>query len=408
MHEGSLKMLRPWFAVLTALSILNPLQPPLVFAQSAPDTAEATTFNTQQLDALLAPIALYPDTLLTQTLMAASFPVQIVEAQRWLEDPAHKSLTGDALAKAMNAENWDPSVKATVAVPQVLAMLNSKLDWTQQVGYAFTNQQADVLKSVQRLRQQAKAANTLQSSPQQVVKTEQQTIIIEQAQPNVVYVPSYNPAVVYGAWPYPAYPPVYVPPPPGYVAGTALIGGLAFGAGLAITASLWDVGRPNWYGGNVNVNVNRYNNINVNHPAIRNGGWRAGGGAAGRPVGFNRPPAGPVGHPARPGGLPAGAIGRQNVSVSGGLVNRPNRPSGQTPPIGAGNRPGAGGGGVQHFNPANRPAAQHANIQRPAGGGAFSGVGDGRQAGQFSARGGQSRQQMQRPAGGGHFGGRRR
>lgn len=180
--------------------------------------------------------------------MASTFPLQVVAAQRWAEDPAHKGLSGDALTKALDPEPWDPSVKSLVPFPEVLAMMNANLDWMQQLGYAFAEQQADVLNSVQRLRQQAQANGNLQSTAQQVVRTDQQAIVIEPAQPNVVYVPSYNPTVVYGAWPYPAYPPVYLPPPPGYYVGTALATGLAFGAGVAITAGLWNWARPAWGG----------------------------------------------------------------------------------------------------------------------------------------------------------------
>src|SRR5208283_1590416 len=166
----------------TSLTGLYPLQ-------ARAQTAETQQFNAEQLDALLAPIALYPDPLLAQVLMASTFPLEVVSAQRWVEDPAHKSLTGDALAKSVEAQTWDPSVKSLVPFPQVLALLNSNLDWMQQLGYAFADQQA----SVQRLRAQAQAAGNLQTTDQQVVRREQQTIIIEPAQPSVVYVPNYNP-----------------------------------------------------------------------------------------------------------------------------------------------------------------------------------------------------------------------
>ena len=145
-------------AVVAALALVVP---PPSFAQTptpAVAGAEATAFNAEQLDALLAPIALYPDALLAQVLMAATYPLQVVEASRWLDNPANKSLTGDALTQALAGQNWDPSVKSLVPFPQVLAMLNSKLDWTQQLGYAFATQQADVMNSVQRLRLQAQAA----------------------------------------------------------------------------------------------------------------------------------------------------------------------------------------------------------------------------------------------------------
>ncbi len=189
------------------------------------ETTETQEYNAEQLDALLAPIALYPDPLLAQVLMASTFPLEVVTAGRWIEDPANKPLSGDALAEAVKAETWDPSVKSLVPFPSVLALLNSNLDWTQQLGYAFADQQEAVMDSVQRLRLQAQSTGNLQTTEQQIVHTEQQVITIEPAQPTVVYVPNYNPTVVYGAWPYPAYPPVYLPPPPGYTFGTARLAG---------------------------------------------------------------------------------------------------------------------------------------------------------------------------------------
>jgi hypothetical protein len=434
--------------ILTACLILHATWPSPLAAQqpAAPATAQpaAEGFDTQQLDALLAPIALYPDSLLTQVLMAATFPLQVVETQRWLDNPANKSLTGDALTKALAAQSWDPSVKSLVPFPQVIAQMNANLDWMQQVGYAFTAQQQDVLNSVQRLRDQAQSNGKLQSSPQQTVSTQtdpggQTAIVIQPAQPNTVYVPVYNPTDVYGAWPYPAYPPVYLPPPPGYVFGTALATGLAFGAGVAIAGGLWGWASPNWGRGNVNVNVNHWNNINVNRQQINSNVWRASNRPGGLPPNLQRPPGGPVGRPAHAGGLPANAIGRPNVSVPGNLVDRPgrqnpgsnigsgNRPNlspGSRPNPGAGqgalaNRPGnaggsnvanasrpnvqrpqAGGGGGGAATPrpnVQRPqgggAASRPNVQRPqGGGGAFGGQNQGQRAQQFGQRGAQSRQ----------------
>ncbi|MGH7083416.1 MAG: DUF3300 domain-containing protein, partial [Acetobacteraceae bacterium] len=148
---------------------------------------EPAAFNTEQLDAMLAPIALYPDSLLTQVLMAATYPLQIVEASRWLEQGGNAQLHGDALAQALTSQNWDPSVKSLVPFPEVLAMMNSKLDWTQQLGYAFATQQAAVMNSVQRLRSQAEQAGSLQSTAQQTVSSEQGAIVIQPANPQVVY-----------------------------------------------------------------------------------------------------------------------------------------------------------------------------------------------------------------------------
>jgi uncharacterized protein DUF3300 len=359
--------------------------------------------------------------------MASTFPLEVLTAARWIEDPDHKTLSGDALAEAVEPQTWDPSVKSLVPFPSVLALLNSNLDWTQQLGYAFADQQPAVMDSVQRLRAQAQSAGNLQSTEQQIVHTEQQVIIIEPAQPNVVYVPSYNPTIVYGAWPYPAYPPVYLPPPPGYAFGAALVSGMAFAAGVAVVGSLWGWARPGWGGGYVNVNVNRYNSINVNRTHINSNVWQPNR-PAGRPAGLQRPPNGPVGRPARPNGLPANAVGRQNVHVPASAVNRParpnagqgnlaNRPAGTNAGQAAGNRvnPGRGIGDRPRGNAAApagagaRSAAQRAAPARQPE--AFRGMDRGREAAQFGARGNQSRaaSQIQRPGNaGGGAGGRGR
>jgi hypothetical protein len=424
-------------------------------------------YTDEQLDALLAPIALYPDDLLSQVLMATTYPVDVVSAYRWTQDPAHKDLKGDTLTKALESENWDPSVKSLVPFPQVLNMMNDKLDWVQQVGYAMGAQQADVFASVQRLRKQAQNEGNLESTPQQTVTTQPaaqgggQTIVIQPAQPDVVYVPTYNPSVVYGTWPYPSYPPVYWPPPPAYYPGQALMTGLAFGAGIAITAGLWGWAGCNWGGGNVNVNVNRYNNLNTNRTAnrqrLQNSNWQPQRGQGGQGAGNRRPPGGPVGRPARANGLPANGIGRSSVSAPGNISRPPGGlgPNRNNPAIGNGNRPGAGQGGRPNGPGGNggrppgagqgagRPNGPGGNGGRPAagqrpsvnggpgangggnragagnragggqrpqarsnrqGGAGLSGQRQGRSAGQFGQRGAQSRQSM-RSAGGG--GGRR-
>lgn len=226
---------------------------------------------------MLASLALYPDALLAQVLMASTYPGDVADAAAWSK--AHPDASGDDAVRQVADQPWDPSVQSLVAFPAVLATLGQDPAWVQRVGDAFLAQPDAVMDSVQRLRRQAQAAGNLESNEQQRVIVQpaapassttttvvqpatEQTIIIEPADPQVVYVPSYNPTVVYGTWPNPSYPPVYYPPPPGYYLGSALVAGLAFGAGVAIVDSLW--GDCDWGHGDVDIDVNRYNNINRN------------------------------------------------------------------------------------------------------------------------------------------------
>ena len=227
--------------------------------------SEAPTFSKERLDQLLAPIALYPDSLLTQVLMASTYPAQVGQAVAW--SASHPNDKGDAAVSKAESQGWEPAVTSLVAFPQVLATMGQKPEWVQELGDAFLAQPNDTMDAVQRLRKAAQAAGQLKSTEQQKVVVQnptpqQSVIVIEPAQPQVVYVPMYNPTVVYGAWPYPSYPPYYIPPPPGYYVGNALLTGMAFGAGLAITNSLW--GGYNWGRNDVDININRYNNVNVN------------------------------------------------------------------------------------------------------------------------------------------------
>src|ERR1700692_3634955 len=180
----------------------------------------AKTFSQQELDELMAPIALYPDALMAQILMASTYPLQVVEAARWSK--ANPSIKDKALEDSREKQAWDPSVKALTSVPQVLTMMNEKIDWTQKLGDAFLAQQADLLKTAQTLRKKAEDAGNLKSSENLTVtkETEQnvQVIKIEQPNPQVVYVPTYNPATIYGPWWYPVPPPYYYYPP-GYAYG---------------------------------------------------------------------------------------------------------------------------------------------------------------------------------------------
>jgi hypothetical protein len=251
---------RPRLLLMCAALAAAPLAAIVVMPANAIAQTPAKVSN-QQLDSLTAPIALYPDALLAQVLMASTFPQDVEAAAAWSK--ANSQVKGDDAVKAVASQPWDPSVQSLVAFPQVLATMASKPDWVTQLGNAFLAQPDDVMDSVQHLRKQAQSAGNLKSSEQQKVVVEQSTIQIVPANPEVVYVPTYNPTVVYGTWPYPAYPPVYVPPPPGYAIATGFATGLAFGAGIAVANSLW--GGFNWNTHDVNINVNRYNNVNVNN-----------------------------------------------------------------------------------------------------------------------------------------------
>ncbi len=205
--------------------------------------------------------------------MAATYPADVADAAKWSK--ANPNQKGDAALKAVESQDWDPSVKSLIAFPQVIQTMGEKPDWVQNLGDAFLASSKDVLDSAQRLRAQAQKAGNLKTTEQQKVIVEpapeapQQTVIkIEPANPQVVYVPTYNPTVVYGTWPYPAYPPYYIPPPPAYYPGAALASGIMFGVGVAATAALW--GGCNWGRGDVNINVNKYNSVNTNRQISAN------------------------------------------------------------------------------------------------------------------------------------------
>ncbi len=203
------------------------------FAQNAPPAEGNPTFSQQELDQMLAPIALYPDPLLSQILMAATYPLEVVEAARW--SSANPALTGDAAVQAVANQNWDPSVKSLVAFPQVLQTLDQKIEWTERLGDAFLAQQSQVMDTVQKLRQKAQQVGNLSSNSQIQVTQSDGSIEVAAANPEVVYVPYYDPAVVYGSWWWPDYPPVYWAPWPGY----GWYGGFAWGIGIGIGADFY-------------------------------------------------------------------------------------------------------------------------------------------------------------------------
>src|ERR1044071_8679814 len=245
-------------------------------AQQAQSQAMTTTTTDQQtttlppgeLDSLVAPIALYSDQLLAQTLAASTYPLEVIQLQQWMDK--NKNLTGQALADAVAKQQWDPSVQGLVAFPDVVQRMAGNIQWTTDLGNAFLAQQSDVMAAVQRMRGKAQGTGNLKTSSQQTVQTKtvesgQQVITIEPAQPDVVYVPSYDPVVVYGAAPpaYPYYPYTY----PGYYPGMGLAWGAAGFALGAWAGGYW--GNCDWNHGDVNINnnnnFNRNNNFNQNN-----------------------------------------------------------------------------------------------------------------------------------------------
>lgn len=428
-----------------ALGQAAPAPAPAAAPRAVATSGQQDRLSQAQLEQLLAPIALYPDDLLMQMLMASTYPLEVVQAKRWLGQGQNAALRGDALAQALVAQSWDPSVKSLVPFPDVLTMMNDQLEWTQQVGDAVLAQQQDVMNSIQVLRGRAQAAGTLQSGPQQTVNVTQnvaapppaagaaapvvapppQVITIAPTQPDTVYVPAYDPNVVYGSWPYPQTPPYYYPPPVGWGLGSALLTGMAFAGGAAIVGSLWGWGNANWGGGDINVNANRYNNINANRGQISGNTWRhdsshrggvaysnddvrnrvganrpgggdraqardqmrgridqaqRGEGIGGRPGGGDRPGLGSGGRPGGGDGPGLGGGGRPGGADRPGVGGGGGRPGGgDRPGLGSGGRPGGGdragiGGGGRSGDgtglgggAGQRPGA---GAQRPGGGGA--------------------------------------
>jgi hypothetical protein len=223
-----------------------------------------------QLDSLVAPIALYPDPLLSQVLVASTYPLEIIQLQQWLLK--NGTLKGDALTTAVQKQDWDPSIQAMAVLPDVVKRLADDITWTTDLGNAFLAQQSDVMDAVQRMRAKAQKAGNLKSNEQMTVETkvvEKQTVVvIQQTNPQVVYVPMYSPVVVYGPPIYP-YPPIYYPPPSYYAAGAVF----AFGVGIAIGAAYhggWGYGCGWGHSYNsIHINVNNnyvrhYNNTNIN------------------------------------------------------------------------------------------------------------------------------------------------
>jgi uncharacterized protein DUF3300 len=351
------------FAVLMSFLLVLTVIPADASAQASSPTApvpasqgeEYAPLTPEELDGLVAPIALYPDALVAQVLGAATFPYEIVDAVVWLKQ--NSTLNGESLMKAVDQQSWDPAVKALTQFPSVLDNLAKNLAWTSSLGEASATQQQDVMDAIQRMRAKAYAAGNLKSSSEiKVVQESPQTIIIQPANPQIVYVPTYNPTVIYGA-------PVVVP---GYssadVAAAAI---LSFGAGIAVGAMIsggccgwgWGYWGTSWHSHTIIYNRNIYVGNSYWRGGYYGGGYRPPGYPGYRPPGY-RPPSYP-GYPGygRPPAttLPAGP-------VSG---NRPGGGAPSTRPTNPGNRPGnnpstrPGGGGIpstQPANPGNRPS----------------------------------------------------
>src|SRR5437773_4962744 len=253
---------------ITCVSLLlagTPLVQAWHVSQQPATAHQAVKIPSNQLDALVAPIALYPDNLLSQTLVASTYPLEIIQLQQWLDK--HKDLGKDQkkLAEQVKKQSWDPSIQAMAALPDLAKRLADDIQWTTDLGNAFLAQQSDVMDAIQRMRSKAQSKGSLQSNQQQSVEVQtvesKQVIVIEQANPQVVYVPSYDPVYAYGPPVYP-YPPIYYPPysTRAVIAASAI----SFGVGMAIGAARG--GGRGWrcgWGGN-DINTNNNNNFNRN------------------------------------------------------------------------------------------------------------------------------------------------
>jgi hypothetical protein len=365
-------------------------------AQAPPQPSQGPPYTQQtpeELQQLVAPIALYPDSLVAQILAASTFPEEVVQADRWVQ--THPGLKDQALAQAVDQEPWDPSVKALTAFPSVLGNMDKNLSWTSSLGDAYYNQQQDVMDAVQVMRQKAKQAGTLKSTPQQTVSTEGSTIIVEPANPGVVYIPEYDPWLVYG-YPIVAWPGWY--PYPGiWYEGPYLSFGIGFGIGF-FGGFGWGWGHwgCDWHNRYPIYDHNRYYSRSTtfyNRNYFYRGRGARGEIGARPPAGF-RPPSGHVGGPAGGGARPQTGVRPPsgNVGGPGGGGVRPQ--TGVRPPSG-----NIGGGGRVYNSPGGttRPFSGSSQAARgygaPSSGqsgtrsGAFSGYGQGGQTRGYSSRG---------------------
>ena len=363
----------------------------------------------EQLDSLVAPIALYPDPLLTQTLVASTYPLELVQLHQWFGQ--NKGLKDKALSEAVQKQNWDPSIQAMAPFPDLVKQLAENIKWTTDLGNAFLAQQADVMDAVQRMRAKAKGKGNLKTTEQQTVETKviekKEVIVIEPAKTEVVYVPSYNPTVVYGDPFYP-YPPIYYPPAGYYAAGMAL----SFGVGVALGAAWgggwgWNAG---WGNNNVYINHNNnfvnnsnrnYNrqNINQRNQGGRSNTWQHNPAHRGGAPYANRETASRFGGNARGDSL-ANRQASARQSVSGRTAANSFNAGGANRNGGAGDRAGSAGvgGGDRVGNRSVSPS------QNSRGAGAFGGSGGGLSG--SAARSSSQRGASSMRSGGGFSGGR--
>ena len=386
----------------------------VLLAQAPPAAAPAAApakIAPEKLDSLVAPIALYPDPLLAQTLVAATYPLELMQLQQWLGK--NKNLKDKALADAVAKQPWDPAIQSMAPLPDVVKRLCDDIQWTTDLGNAFLDQQSDVMDAVQRMRKKAQDKGALKTNEQQKVETqvvESKTVIIVQpSDPEVIYVPVYSPTVVYPPPVYP-YPPIYYPPPP--PPGAAF---MTFTAGVMIGAAVWGGsccnagwGSNNTVNVNVNNNYNKNTNVkagNVQHNSAHRGGAPYSNSATASKYG---------------GSTKGGAAGRQQnagASPSANSANRSGSGGGASPSASSANRSGTGGGASPSASSSNRgggaggasPSASSAN--RSGGGGASPSASPGAMSGGSggfsgsSAKASSSRGASSMGSGGGSHGG---
>jgi len=254
---GDMKAIRILSRALTWLVILMLVIPPAAMAQDSGETAQQSEFTSAELAQMLAPIALYPDSVISAILMASTYPVEVVEAERWLKQ--NEGLQGDELDQALQEKDWDSSVKTLCHFPTILYAMSDDLERTTRLGDAFLAQQDDVMNMIQELRRKAREEGNLRTTSEQKVIVEQNVIRIEPADTGVIYVPVYNPLYVYGPWWYPAYPPYYWYYPPGEIIASGVIG---FGFGIFVGAGISSWCWPDWHHHRIDIDIHRTERFN--------------------------------------------------------------------------------------------------------------------------------------------------